>query len=205
MRNVTAVPGVALLLSAALLAACDRGDRADADTALTKAVEAIGAATDSAAGRIAGREYSNAELTGFLNGYNDAEIEIGQMAQPKATDAGVKAFAQQIVTDHRALKTAVNTAVQGINVTPAMPADDEDLIEDHQAAMKDLTAKAKGADFDKAFIEHEVAMHKKVLDEIEDSLGRGKNTEIRAVLEKARDGVKAHLTTAEALEKKLKG
>lgn len=190
------------MLSVALLAACAR-ERAEGDTALTKAVEAIGAATDSAAGRLAGREFSNAELAGLIHTYDQAEIEMGQMALTKATDAGVKAFAQRIVTDHRALDAEVTSTTKQLNVTAAIPDDDEDITEDHQKAMQELNGKAKGRDFDEAFLEHEIRMHKKVLDEIEDSIGRNRNPEIRPLLEKARDGVKSHLTTAEELEKKF--
>src|SRR5687768_4029129 len=111
--------GLALVtaLAVTLLAACqgDAGDKVD--SGLTKAVEAIGAATDSAAGRLAGAEYTNAQLTAFLNTYNDAEIEMGQMAQPKATDPEVRAFAQSLVTEHSALKTEVTSTAQRLGVT----------------------------------------------------------------------------------------
>lgn len=203
MRVVTGMRRVLGIFSAALLVACNRGDRANVDTALTQAVDAIGAVADSAAGRLAGREYSNAELTGFLHTYNTAEVEVGQMARTKASDPGVRAFAQRIVADHRALEAEVTRTSQGLNVTPAIREDIEDLTEDHQKGMQELNGKAKGREFDEAFLEHEIKMHKKVLDEIEDSLGRNRNPELRPLLEKARDGVRSHLTTAEELEKKF--
>jgi putative membrane protein len=196
LATVAAVAG-------ALLTACsgDTGDKVD--SGLTKAVEAIGAATDSAAGRLAGAEYTNAQLTAFLNTYNDAEIEMGQMAQSKATDPEVRSFAQSLVTEHRALKTEVSSTAQRLGVTPALEADIENVTERHQEAMQELNAKAAGRPFDEAFLEHEIRMHKAVLDEIEDSLGRNRNPELKPLLEKARDGIKAHLAKAEQLEKKV--
>jgi putative membrane protein len=197
-----------------LLGACTREDQADVDTALGRvgdtvgaavgaAGRAVGTAADTVAGRVAGREYTNAELTGFINAYNDAEIEIGQLAQTKATDAGVREFARRIVADHRALKTEVTNSARQLNISPTMPEADEDLREDHQEGLRDLRDRARGKEFDEAFVEHEIKMHKKVLDEIDDALGRNRNQEIRAVLEKARAGVQSHLTTAEELERKL--
>ena len=196
LATVAAVAGT-------LLTACsgDTGDKVD--SGLTKAVEAIGAATDSAAGRLAGAEYTNAQLTAFLNTYNDAEIEMGQMAQSKATDPEVRSFAQSLVTEHRALKTEVSSTAQRVGVTPALEADIENVTERHQEAMQELNAKAAGRPFDEAFLEHEIRMHKAVLDEIEDSLGRNRNPELKPLLEKARDGIKAHLAKAEELEKKV--
>jgi hypothetical protein len=42
-----------------------------------------------------------------------------------------------------------------------------------------------------------------VLDEVEDALQRNRNPEIRPLLEKVRDGIRAHLSRAEELEKKF--
>jgi predicted outer membrane protein len=77
------------------------------------------------------------------------------------------------------------------------------VTERHQEGMQALNAKERGKPFDEAFLEHEIRMHKAVLDEIEDSLGRNRNPELKPLLEKARDGIKAHLTRAEELEKKV--
>ena len=194
---------LAILSATLVVAACERSDRAEVDTALANAVEAIGAATDSAAGRLAGREYTNAEFAAFINVYNDAEIEMGQMAQTKATDPEVRAFARELVTQHRALKTDVTNTATQIGVSPAIAADDEALTEEHQEGVKDLSDRARGAEFDEAFLEHEIDMHKRVLDAIEDALDDNRNAELQPLLVKARDGIRAHLTKAEALEKKF--
>jgi len=203
MRYTTGTRTTLAIITGALLGACERGAGDAADTALTKAVEAIGAATDSAAGRLAGREYSNAELAGFLGTYSDAEIQMGEMAQTKASDPEVRAFAQRLVTEHRALKTEVTNAARTAGITPSMAADIENVTERHQEATRELNEKGRGKPFDEAFLEHEIRQHKAVLDEIEDTLGRNRNPELKPVLEKARDGIKARLTRAEELEKKV--
>jgi putative membrane protein len=183
--------------------ACNRADRAEVDTALSRAGDVVAAAADTVAGRVGGREYTNPELVGLVNVYNDAEIEIGEMAQTKATDPQVRDFARRIVTEHRALKTEATNTARQLNLTPTAPTADEGLREDHQTGMRDLTARTKGRAFDEAFLEHEIKMHKKVLDEVEDALARNRNQEIRPFLEKARAGIQAHLRTAEELEKKF--
>jgi putative membrane protein len=193
---------LAIVATAALLGACDRGDRETAMAEIDTAYDTARARLDTAVGRL-GREYSDAELTGFVNAFNDAEVEVGQLGMSMATDAQVKAFASQIVRDHRALKADVNRTVQQLNVTPTVPEDDENLAEDHQAGMRDLRAKAKGAAFDEAFLEHEIRMHRKVLDEVKDAIGRSQSADMRSLLEQARDGIQGHLTMAEELEKKF--
>jgi putative membrane protein len=188
-----------LIMAALALGACNRADRAAVDTALATARDTVGAA----AGRLAGAEYTNPELAGFLDAYNDAEIQIGEMAQTKATDPQVRDFARRIIGEHRALKTEVTSTAQRLSLTPTMPAADEGLKSDHAEGMRNLEARARGREFDEAFLEHEIKMHKKVLDEVEDALQRNRNQEIRPLLEKARDGLRAHLRTAEELEKKF--
>jgi putative membrane protein len=185
------------------VASCNRADRAEVDTAVGKAGDVVAAAADTVAGRLGGREYTNPELVGFINAYNDAEVEIGGMAQTKATDPQVRDFARRIIAEHRTLKTDATNTAQRLNLSPTIPAADEGLRADHQSGMRDLNAKAKGREFDEAFLEHEIKMHKKVLDEVEDALARNRNQEIRPLLEKARDGLRAHLRTAEELEKKF--
>jgi putative membrane protein len=187
------------IVTIALMTACNRGDRAAVDTAFDAARDTVAVA----AGRLAGAEYTNAELVGFVNTYNDAEIEIGQMAQTKATDPQVRDFARRIVEEHRALRTEVTSTAERLALTPTMPAADEGLTTDHAEGMRDLTARARGRAFDEAFLEHEIKMHKKVVDEVEDALQRNRNPEIQPLLEKARDGLRMHLRTAEELEKKF--
>ena len=203
MPNTTGARALLAAVVAALLLACERGDGAAVDTALTKAVEALGAATDSVASRLAGREYSNAELAGFINTYNDAAIRMGEMAQTKATDPEVRTFAQRIVTEHRALKDEVTRAARRLDIDPAVAGDIENITERHQDAMRELNDRARGREFDQAYLSHEIRMHRSVLDEIEDTLGRGRNPELRTLLEQVRDGVRAHLARAEELEKKV--
>jgi putative membrane protein len=193
---------LAILAIAAMLGACNRGDRETARAEMDSALDTAKARLDTAVGRLR-HEYSDAELTGFINAFNDAEVEVGQLATTKATDAQVKAFASTIVRDHRGLKTDVNRTVQQLNLTPTVPEDDEKLAEDHRKGMQDLRAKAKGAEFDEAFLEHEIRMHRKVLDEVKDAIGRSQSADMRTLLEKARDGIQGHLTTAEELEKKF--
>ena len=193
---------VAIVAIVALSGACDRGDRETAMAEVDTALDTARARLDTAVGRV-GREYSDAELTGFINAFNDAEVEIGGLASTKATDAQVKAFASRIVREHRTLKADVNRTAQQLNLTPALPEDDEDLTDDHQAAMRDFQARARGAEFDEAFVEHEIRMHRKVLDEVRDAIGRTQNVQMRTLLENAREAIQAHLTTAEELERKF--
>jgi putative membrane protein len=202
MTRNTQLRTLALVPLFMALGACDRGDRETAMAEIDTALDTARARLDTAVGRL-GREYTDAEITGFVNAFNDAEVEVGQLAMSKATDAEVKRFASTIVRDHQELKGNVNRTAQQLNLNPTVPEDDEGLRKDHQDGLSNLRAKASGAEFDEAFVEHEIRMHRKVLDEVRDALGRTQKPELRTLLEKARTGLEGHLTKAEELEKKF--
>lgn len=190
--------GMLLVAAAALLASCNRSDRAAIDTATGKVASRLDSAITATR-----QEYTDAELTGLLNLVNNAEVEMGVAVAAKATDPQVKAFAQRISREHKALKAEVDAVAQKLSLSPTVPGNDESLADSHRRAMSDLNGKARGDDYDEAFLEHEISMHKKILDEVNDALGRSPNAAMRALLEKARAGLQAHLTAAEALEKKF--
>ena len=199
MHRKTQPRALTLIALTALFSACDRADRETARAEFDTARAQI----DTAVGRLGGREYTEAELTGFVNAFSDAQIEVGQLAMSKATDAEVKRFASAVVRDDQALKAEANRTAQQLNLNPMVPEDDEGLRKDHQDGLSNLRAKASGEEFDEAFLEHEIRMNRKVLDEVRDALGRTQSAPLRQFLETARTTLEKHLTQAEELEKKF--
>ena len=72
----------------------------------------------------------------------------------------------------------------------------------HEAAMKKLQGLSGGA-FDKAFLEHEVAYHKAVVDAVTTTLLPAiRNAELKAFVQKVAPLFVAHMKAAELLLKK---
>lgn len=191
------------LVVIAAVAACDRGDRADIDTGLARVGSAVSGAADSVGSLIKGREYNTAELLGVISAHADHQIELGQLAQPKATDPQVRTFAETIVREHRALKTEITSAAQQANATPTALGDDSDMRRELQEALRELRDEPKGKEFDKEFVEHQVERHRSVLADLDGAIDGNRNTEIRPLLERVRTAVRAHLTAAEQLDDRL--
>ena len=77
------------------------------------------------------------------------------------------------------------------------------LVRDHAAAMKALRA-ASNADFDQAFLHHEVAFHKAVIDAVTTTLlPATRNAEFKDLVTKVAPAFQAHMMAADALSKKL--
>ena len=193
----------ATLAVVAALAACDRGDRADIDTGLARVGGAVSGAVDSVGSRITGREYNTAELLGVISAHADHQVELGELAQPKATDPQVRTFAETIVREHRALKTEITNAARQANATPTALGDDSEMRRELQEALRELREQPKGKEFDKEFVEHQVQRHRSVLADLDGAIEGNRNTDIRPLLERVRTALRAHLTAAEELDNRL--
>ena len=196
------------LSAATLLVACKPKDNATADTATAAGAVATGsdsankARTDSAnTAANANKDWSDAQILAFTATANRGEIAEGKVAETKATNAKVKAFARQLVTDHTAMLTEGNSFAKKNNITPdSTKGDVQDLQKDATNELKDLNTKAKGADWDKEFVDKEIDGHKKVLDKIQNFQNSTQNAQLKDMLTKAAQKVQQHLDKAQALK-----
>ena len=78
--------------------------------------------------------------------------------------------------------------------------DAHDLADDARGAIKDLTDKKAGTDWDDDYIDKMVDGHKKVLDKLQDAAKNTTNTELRTALEQVTGKVQQHLTKAEDIK-----
>ena len=81
----------------------------------------------------------------------------------------VKKFAQTMVTDHTGVNKSATDLVTKLKVTPEDNETSKSLQEGGQKNLAKLKA-LKGAAFDKAYIDHEVAYHQQVLDAVDKTL-----------------------------------
>jgi putative membrane protein len=174
-------------------AACQDAGYADRDTA--------GVVTDTMAMGGAVEAYSDANAVAFLQTVNTGEIEAAALAKTKATDPEIKAFARQMETDHTSMKNEVAETAQRLGLSAT--ATDNDVLEDHQEVMRELSEAKAGNEFDDKYIDEQVKAHKNALDEIDEAIEKTQNAEFKALLQKARGGVDGHLKRAEELDKKV--
>src|SRR5690606_4271725 len=87
-----------------------------------------------------------------------------------------------------------------LKVTPKESATSKSLKADGEKTRKKL-ASLKGKEFDKAYIENEVAYHQAVLDAIDQTLiPNAKNAELKALIVKVRPAIAAHLEHAKKIQ-----
>ncbi|SAK66465.1 DUF4142 domain-containing protein [Caballeronia ptereochthonis] len=134
---------------------------------------------------------------------NQVDIDAGKLAESKTKSKDVKAFAQQMVTDHGDVNKAATDLVHKLNVTPEDNPTSRSLKQGGDANLAKLRT-LSGGSFDKSYIDHEVAYHESVLDALDKSLIPGaKNEELKALLVKVRPAFVAHLEHARHLQAEL--
>ncbi|MEO7456884.1 MAG: DUF4142 domain-containing protein [Gemmatimonadaceae bacterium] len=197
-RALRCTPALALCASA-FVAGCGKDNKA-ADSA--RVADSIAAATPAPAPAPAPPTLTDANIAAILDGANATDSSAGAVAVAKGTSADIKSFAKDMMRDHHALRKAGQDLVKKLNVTPELPAGDNSAAT-AAAWMDTLNATAKGADFDKKYIEHEVAYHTAVLATAQAALGAAQNQELKDLITKAAPNIQAHLDHAKSIAGKM--
>jgi len=124
------------------------------------------------------------------------EIASGKLAQSMATKEECKKFGTMLVADHGKstadLKTAAAAATPPVTLPTGLPAE-------LQAKLDALKA-AKGAEFDKLFIEQQKDGHKKALEALKSYASGGDVASLKAFATKGAPVVQAHLDELNAMK-----
>ena len=135
---------------------------------------------------------------------NQVDIDAGKIAASQATNPEVRKFGQQMVTDHTGVNKRAVALATKLGVKPEDNPTSQSLKaggDKNIARLKTLT----GAEFDKAYIDNEVAYHQAVLDAIDKTLvPSAQNAELKALIVEVRPAFVAHLEHAKKIQGTLK-
>ncbi|MGQ0646776.1 MAG: DUF4142 domain-containing protein [Gemmatimonadaceae bacterium] len=141
-------------------------------------------------------------IVAIFDAANTADIETGQLATERGQSKEVRDFGAMLVRDHLHVRQLGRDLANKLGVTPTPPKDDQS-VKDHAATMARLRG-LQGVAFDRAFLQHEVAFHKAVIDAIRSTLLPAiKNDELKALVMKVAPAFEAHMLAAQNFEKRL--
>jgi putative membrane protein len=147
---------------------------------------------------------SDAQIAAIVVTANQVDIDAGKLAESRASSAEVKAFARTMVTDHSGVNKQAVELVTKLKVKPEESDTSKSLKSSGDATLKKLQA-LKGAEFDRAYVDNEVAYHQTVLDAVDKTLiPSASNAELKGLLVKVRPAFVAHLEHAKHLQASLK-
>ena len=146
---------------------------------------------------------SDPQIAGIVVTANKIDVDAGKLAKSKSKNKQVQKFAQQMITDHTAVNKQAAALAKKLGVKPA----DSDTAKSLKQGAKENMAnlkKLKGAAFDKAYVDHEVAYHQAVLDAVDKVLiPSAQNAELKGLIEKVRPAFQAHLDHARHIQASL--
>jgi len=126
------------------------------------------------------------------------EIDLGRLAALKATNPEVKKFGQMMVTDHTKIDDDLKALAKKKNLE--LPAE---IDSSHKSTMTDLQGKS-GADFDKAYVDDMVEDHEADLKEFQGKANSAADADVKAFAAKAVPIIQKHLDAIKAIQAKMK-
>lgn len=126
-----------------------------------------------------------------------AEVELGRLAQQKASSDDVKKFGQRMVDDHSKandkLKELANA--KGVNLPQSLNAKDQ--------ATKDRLSKLSGEQFDKAYMTDMLKDHKKDISAFQSESNMGHDVDVKNFATQTLPTLRDHLKDAQGIAPKV--
>jgi putative membrane protein len=128
-----------------------------------------------------------------------AEVQLGKLAQEKASNDQVKQFGARMVQDHSKANDELKQVAgsKGIQLPT-------DLDAKHKSDMKRLQG-LSGAAFDKAYMTHMLADHKMDIADFQKEADSGKDADVKAFAARTLPTLKEHLQMAQQAEAAARG
>ena len=147
---------------------------------------------------------NDAQIAAIVVTANQVDIDAGNLAKSMGSNAEVKKFGEQMATDHTGVNKQAVALVTKLKVTPEDNPTAQSLKAGGEKNIANLKG-LKGAAFDKAYVDNEVAYHQAVLDAVDKTLiPSAQNAELKALLVKVRPAFVAHLEHAKHIQSTLK-
>lgn len=125
------------------------------------------------------------------------EVELGNLAQQKASSQAVKNFGKMMVDDHTKANDNLKTIATQKNID--LPAS----VTDDQRKDIDKLSKKTGADFDKAYVDMMVDDHKKDIAAFKKAEGDVSDNDIKNFITNTLPTLQKHLDAIQAIKAKM--
>jgi putative membrane protein len=136
---------------------------------------------------------------------NQIDISYADIAKEKSKNADVLKFAETMRNDHNAVLKQAGDLVKKLGVTPQDNDVSKKLNADAEKTKADLRSKKSEKEFNKAYIDNEVAYHKAVIGAVEGLLiPETENAELKSLLQNILPALRTHLAHAEMVQKMMK-
>lgn len=144
----------------------------------------------------------DATILAIYDQANAADIVTGRLGAKYGASEEVRALGRMVATDHMAVQQMGRDLAMKLKIVPTPP-DNDTSVAEHAKPVALLQSKT-GAEFDKAYLQYEVAFHQSVVDAIKGTLLPAiKNDELRNLMKSVLPGFEQHLAATRAVARKM--
>lgn len=134
---------------------------------------------------------------------NSIDIELARYAQTRTRNTEVRKFAATMIADHGAVNAEAAALAGRLGVVPKDNGVSQSLLSGAGAARAAIE-QLEGAEFDRAYMDREIAYHQAVLDALDGLLiPTSSNAELKKLLVDVRPAIATHLAHAKQLRSSL--
>ena len=181
----------------------DKTASATTDTTTTTTTTAAPAPDTTAAAAATPAKLTDPEIASVAVTADQIDIDYAAIAKEKSKNKEVLAFAATMAKDHGNVNAQATALAKKLGVTPQDNPTTQSLLA-QAATTKAMLNSKSGADFDKAYIDNEVAYHKAAIGVVENTLiPDATNPQLKSLLQSALPIFKAHLGHAEKIQAQL--
>lgn len=123
-----------------------------------------------------------------------AEMELGQLANSKASSPAVKRLAQKIVADHTKLNQQLESLPQASQALQSATVPEE------ERSAIDRLSQLSGKEFDQAFVEQVVQEHENAVSRFKEASATAQDPDVKQFASRALPGLEQHLQMAKSLQ-----
>jgi putative membrane protein len=189
LRRSTAAAGVALAVSAIAVYACKEH----------------GGSTDpkEVTSGIANSTRSDADILGLMHEANRAEIQAGQLATQRSSNADVKSFGTTMVAEHTTLDAEVDALAAQLKISPTVPSDELAKLQNSEiSGISGLAAN----NFGYHYMALQVTAHERTLALVDAFIAKAQQAALRTALQNdVRPHIVVHLAAAQQLKGRIGG
>lgn len=145
----------------------------------------------------------DAQVAAVARTANTGEVQQGEVARDRATNAEVRQFATMMVEDHTRANQELETLASTRGIAFAEGAATDTLRRNAETSVSNLR-QYSGVELDRAYIRHQVELHQYLLNVIDQNLlPATSDAEMRTYLQTMRGSVATHLEQARQISGRL--
>ena len=163
---------------------------------------AIGATAAVLAATARADTLGDAQVLGIYIQVNGFDIDTALLGRSQGASEAVRRLAEHVAADHLGVRQAIYSIAERCGVSPVLPVESNAAAVEHDKALAKLLS-LRGAEFDSAYVEHEVAFHRAAIDAVKNALlPSAKCPDLQAHFKSVLPAFEHHLMETEALATK---